>query len=279
MKLKILLLAVASGLISCEKKIELNKYDFNSVKNYTLHAIKENDSMAFMKLFDLSSREFKESNFGPNSDQLKKLTLSNFKVAFKTFDNSDFQFLKYDFSDALNGGQLIDDSSLMIYVKSQGKYFRLRFPTYNNNTTDATSLIAFYFENLSSECEEFSSKAYVPTMLLKKELIWNNSDDYKFDFVALRLNNLTPYEIDKIKYRVSIIRISDNALIVRKTMESDINIQKGDVGSMPIHGLKNISLGEKLKNTNFGWSVDILDVVPKPLKNPCQKLQILTELK
>jgi len=273
MKLKILFIIITIGFISCQPKIELNKYDFNSVKDYALNCIKQKDSLSFMRLFDFNSPNFKASNYGSGSEQIKQLILKNFSKASKIFENSEIEFIKYDFSDALNGGEIIDDSSFIIYVKSKEIYYRLRFPTYNDNNGDANSLMVFYIENLSKECEEFKSNTYTPTMLMKKELLWNNMDSKRFDVVALRLYNLTPYEIERVKYRISISRNSDEALIFMKTLESDIKISNGDVGDMIIDGLKNVYLGEKLTNENFNWSVEILDVTPKPSKNPCLKIE------
>src|SRR5690606_37389500 len=140
---------------------------------------------------------------------------------------------------------------------------------------DANSLMAFYFENISNECSDFKSKPYNPTMLRKKELLWNNSESDRFDVVALRLYNLTPYRIENITYRITISRKSDNAMIFMKTSNSEISINEGDVGEMIIEGLKGTYLGEKIREENFDWSVEILDVMPKPTQNPCEKIESL----
>ncbi|SRX73379.1 hypothetical protein [Aequorivita antarctica] len=275
MKIKLLLIIAIISLSACDSQIELNKYNFDSVKDYALKAIKEKDSISFMNLFDLTSPEFKSSNYGEGVSQIKNVISTNFKQAYKTLDNSQLEFLKYDFSDALNGGQIIDNGSFIIFVKANGNIYRLRFPTYNDKNKDANSLMAFYFENISNECSDFKSKPYNPTMLRKKELMWNNYDRDRFDFVALRLYNLTPYKIENIKYRITISRKSDNAMIYMKTLDSEISINEGDVGEMIIEGLKGTYLGEKIREENFDWSVDILEVMPKPNQNPCEKIESL----
>ena len=272
MKLKFLLAIITLGFFSCQSKIELNKYDFDSVKDYALNAIKEKDSTSFMKLFDLSSPEFKLSRFSSNPTSIKKIVSENFIKAYKTIENSKIEFIKYDFSDALFGGEIIDDSSFIIYIKSKEIFYRLRFPTYNDYNKDANSLVLFYFENLSNECADFKNKPHIPTMLMKKELLWNNMEKKRFDIVALKLQNLTEYNIEKVQYRISITRKSDSELIFMKTLESEVSINKGDMGNMIIKGLKDVYLGEKLTG-NFSWSVEILDVLPKPAQNPCKKIE------
>jgi len=273
----VLLLLFTISLTSCNSQNQLNKYDLDSVKDYALKAIKEKDSVSFMNLFDLKSTEFKASNYGAGASQIQNVISTNFKKAYKTFGNSKIEFLKYDFSDALNGGQIIDKGSFIIFVKTNGNIYRLRFPTYNEKNKDATSLMAFYFENISNECIDFKSNPYKPTMLRKKELLWNNSDSDRFDVVALRLYNLTPYKIENVKYRITISRKSDDAMIYMKTLESNVSINEGDVGEMIIEGLKGTHLGEKINEDNFDWSVDILDVMPKPSENPCKKIELLTK--
>lgn len=278
MKIKILITIAVLSLLSCQKKIELNKYNFETVKDYAIDCIQRNDSISFMELFSLESESFK-SKFPDQNQELKKIIFEQFAETQRIFQDSNIQYLKYDFLDAIEGGKLIDNNSFNIYVKSNDNYYKLRFITYNGNLENAESFYTFYLSNLSSECREFETKPYTPITLSKHELLWDNLGQKTFNFVALRLYNLTPYTIEKVKYRISITRNEDDMLIFMKTLESEVNINEGDVGDMVIDGLKGVHLGAELhSDENFSWSVDILDVFPKPLKNPCEKIEILKQM-
>lgn len=279
MKFNLLLIIPLLALLSCQSSIELNKYNFDSVKEYAIDCIKRNDSIAFMKLFDFEAEKIK-SEFS-TQDQIqstKRFVLKQFAEANSIFKDSDLEYLKYDFLDAIEGGELIDDNSFNIYLKSNENYYKLRFITIDGDLKDANSFYFFMISNLSSECRKFSTKPYNPNALSTHELMWDDLGKKTFNYVALNLYNLTIYPVEKVKYRITITRNSDDMLIFMKTLESKVNINEGDVGAMVIDGLKGVYLGAKLDSENsFSWEVEVLEVYPKPLKNPCEKIGILQQ--
>lgn len=277
MKIKILVTIAVLAFLSCQKKIELNKYNFETVKDYAIDCIQKNDSVAFMELFDFESETFK-SKFPEGNEEIKNVIKNQFAQVQKIIENAEFDFIKFDFVDTLAGGELIDKISFNIYFKANNSYYKLRFISLNGSLENANNFYTFYVTNLTAECREFETKPYTPITLNKHELLWDNLGQEKFNYVALRLYNLTIYPVEKVKYNVSITRNSDDMLIFMKTLESKVSLNEGDVGNMVIEELKGVYLGAPLdSDENFSWKVDILDVFPKPIKNPCEKIKILKQ--
>ena len=57
---------------------------------------------------------------------VKNLNLRNLGQAYETFKDQEVEYIAYDTKDGLEGGQIIDDSSLNIYVKVNEIFYKLK---------------------------------------------------------------------------------------------------------------------------------------------------------
>ena len=130
-------------LNSYSQRKELDQSNLNSISEFAIDCIKNNDSSSFLKLFDFSINEDVDDKVA-----VREHLLSEFKKANFFFKNKNVEFLKYDNLDALAGGEVIDDSSFNIYTKVDGIYYKLRL-SYHQITTNTFFL--FYFQNYSKE--------------------------------------------------------------------------------------------------------------------------------
>ncbi|RDK82763.1 hypothetical protein [Marinirhabdus gelatinilytica] len=271
MKKTLLYIISITFLVSCNQKPELNRKDVKSVPEYLINAIQTKDTLSFLKLFDYT--------LDPNiSDSLavKNLNLRNFGQAYETFKDQEVEYIAYDTKDGLEGGQIIDDSSLNIYVKVNEIFYKLRLT--HHTAKDENYFLIFYLNNLSSECDLIKDKPYQPSsMALFPNLNWDSFNGYVFNNVNAVFNNLTEYDIEKIKFRLTIE--NSEKIVFKQTIISEEPIYKGDIKGINIEELRGVNAGFLLKRGNFDWDIEVLEVEPKPEINPCAKIESLKNKK
>lgn len=129
--------------------------------------------------------------------------------------------------------------------------------------------------NLSDECKEIESTQYIPNLLLTRGLKWNNYESYVFDEVILGFHNMTDFDIDEIKFRLTLTNIENNEIIFHKTILSNQKIFEGDMANIKISELKGFRPGFQINQESFEWSIELLSVLPRPLNTPCAKIKNL----
>ena len=258
-----------SFLVSCNQKPELDRKDVKSIPEYLINTIQTRDTLSFLKLFDYTL----EPNIS-NPMAMKDLNLKSFGQAYETFRDKKVEYIAYDTKDGLEGGQIIDDSSLNIYVKANETFYKLRLT--HHTAKDENYFLAFYLINLSSECDLIKYKPYKPITLFP-HLNWDSFNGYVFNNVNVVFNNLTLYDIEKIKFRLTIE--NPDKIVFKQTIISEEPIYKGDIKGIGIKELRGVNAGFLLKKGNFDWNIEILEVEPKPKINPCAKIESLKKEK
>lgn len=255
-------------LISYSQRKELDQSNLNSISEFTIDCIKNNDSTSFLKLFDFSIDESVEDKVA-----VKEVILSEFKKANFFFKNKKVEFLKYDNLDALAGGELIDDTSLNIYTKVDGTFYKLRLTNHQSNTN---TFFLFYFENYSKECDDFEKKTYKPRFsVFCPQLNWDKNNTISFENVTIPVHNLSEYKINEIKFRLTIENLIKNTIVMSETFISKVQIEAGDLGRIYLNELNGFKPGFTILENNFKYEIQLLEVLPKPTINPCAKIQLL----
>lgn len=255
-------------LISYSQRKELDQSNLNSISEFTIDCIKNNDSSSFLKLFDFSLNEDVEDKVA-----VKELLLSEFKKANFFFKNKNVEFLKYDNLDALAGGQVIDNTSFNIYTKVDGIYYKLRL---TNHQISSNTFFSFYFQNYSKECEDFEKKTYTPIFSVScPQLNWDKSNTTSFENVTIPVLNLSEYEVTEIKIRLTIENLIKQTIVMSETFTSKVQIEPGDLGKIYLNELNGFKPGFIILEKNFKYEIKLLEVLPKPTLNPCAKIQSL----
>lgn len=271
MKKLLLQVILLSFICSCSNKIELNRQDVKSVPEYLIQTIQNRDTLNFLKLFD-----YKLDPSITDSTAVKNLNLRNFGNAYEIFKNKKVEYVDFDTLDGLEGGQIIDDTSLNTYVKVDDTYYKLRLT--HHTAKKENYFLVFYVLDLSSECEMIKDKPYQPdSFTLFPHLNWDSFNGYVFNNVNAVFNNLTEYDIKKIKFRLTIE--NPEKIVFKQTIISEEPIYKGDIKGISINELRGVNAGFLLKEGNFDWNIEVLEVEPKPEINPCAKIEQLKKKK
>jgi hypothetical protein len=271
MKKQLLFIISIIIFTSCDKKNELNREDVNSIPEYLIQTIKNRDTSSFLKLFDYQ--------LDPNitdSLAIKNMNLRNFSLAYETFKGKKVEYLEFDTLDGLEGGEIIDNTSLNTYVKVDNTYYKLRLT--HHTAKKENYFLLFYLIDLSSECNTILDKPYQPSSgILFSHLNWDTYNDYIFNNVNAVFNNLTEYDIKKIKFRLTIE--NSDKILFKQTIISEEPIYKGDVKGVTLSELRGVNAGFLLREGNFDWKIEVLEVEPKPEINPCAKIEHLKKKK
>ena len=255
-------------LTSYSQSKELDQSNLNSISEFTINCIKNNDSTSFLKLFDFSINEDVEDKVA-----VKELLLSEFKEANFFFKNKNVEFFKYDNLDALAGGEVIDNTSFNIYTKVDGVYYKLRL---TNHQISTNTFFSFYFQNYSKECDDFEKKTYRPLFsVFCPQLNWNKNNTTSFENVRIPVQNLSEYKVNEIKFRLTIENLQKHTIVMSETFTSKVQIEPGDLGTIYLNELNGFKPGFIILENNFNYKIELLEVSPKPTINPCAKIQSL----
>ena len=258
-------------LASCSKKVKLDRNEVKSVSEYLIQTIQNRDTLSFLKLFDYEL----DPKF-TDSIPLKNLNLESFGSAYETFKGKDVKFISYNTKDGLAGGEIIDDKSLNIYVKVDESFYKLRLT--HHTAKKENYFLLFDINDLSSECESIKDKPFSPSRaMLSKRLNWESLNGNVFYNVNAVFTNFLPYDIEKIKFRLTIE--NSEKIILKQTFISEKPIYEGDISAIPIEDLNGVYAGFSLERGNFDWNIEVLEVEPKPEFNPCARIQTLGEKK
>lgn len=256
-------------LNSYSQRKELDQSNLNSISEFAIDCIKNNDSSSFLKLFDFSINEDVDDKVA-----VREHLLSEFKKANFFFKNKNVEFLKYDNLDALAGGEVIDDSSFNIYTKVDGIYYKLRL-SYHQITTN--TFFSFYFQNYSKECDNFEKKTYKPVLsVFCPQLNWNKNNTNSFENVNIPVQNLSDYKVEEIKFRLTIENSQKQTIVMSETFTSKVQIESGDLGTIYLNEINGFKPGFVILENNFNYKIELLEVLPKPSINPCAKIQSLS---
>lgn len=255
-------------LISYGQRKELDQSNLNSISEFAIDCIKNNDSSSFLKLFDFSLNEDVEDKVA-----VKELLLSEFKKANFFFKNKNVEYLKYDNLDALAGGEVIDDTSFNIYTKVDGVYYKLRL---TNHQISTNTFFLFYFQNYSKECDDFEKKTYKPLFsVFCPQLNWNKNNTTSFENVRIPVQNLSEYKVNEVKFRLTIENLKKQTIVMSETFTSKVQIEPWDLGTIYLNELNGFKPGFIILENNFNYKIELLEVSPKPTINPCAKIQSL----
>lgn len=271
MKKKLLYLTIILFLSACNHKDELTREDIKSIPEYLIQTIQNRDTIGFLKLFDF--------HLDPNitdSVAVKNLNLKNFGIAYETFKNKKIEYIDCDTLDGLEGGEIIDNESFNSYVKVDDTYYKLRLT--HHTAKKENYFLLFYLVNLSVECEMIKNKPYQPSSrTLFTHLNWDTYNSSVFNTVNVVFNNLTEYDIKKIKFRLTIE--NPEKVVFKRTIISEDPIYKGDINGVSVNELRGVNAGFLLNEGNFDWNIEVLEVEPKPEINPCAKMEHLKKEK
>ena len=250
---------------SCKKDIKLNKYNLDSVNKFAIQCIQNNDSINFLRLFqyDENRSEFYKS-------QARKVSLNNFKEIHNTFSNHKIEIIANDNISLINN-QFISKNSYNLYVKVRESYYKLRF--IEHNYSDGNTFEAFYYSNLNKDCNSFKREPFKPeASIFDQYFMWSLKDNM-INKVFGKITNLSDIDITNLRFRLTARK--EKTIIFKKTFLVDTNIKKGDIGTVEINNIEYISTIKLTKKDNIEWDFELIEVLPKPHINPCNKITFL----
>ncbi|GEM_PF-6278648 len=185
--------------------------------------------------------------------------------AFK--DKKDYEFLKFD---TVKAGIFAMDSNLYrfkAYFKfKDGDISSLSFCYVRDSLNQIKPFLSkgdyqLRGYNISEACREpyLPSKLMFPTMSWQYELYNRNT----FETAKLNIHNKTKYDIDYIKYRLSLIRKLDGQIFFSKTLEYNQKLYSKDMIMEEITPLIGVNAGVNLESGDtFEYLVEVLEVKP-----------------
>ncbi|WP_103072297.1 hypothetical protein [Aquimarina sediminis] len=115
-------------------------------------------------------------------------------------------------------------------------------------------------------------------MLFDHGMDWNSRDNYHFNEVKYNFFNLTEYDIDSLKFRLTIEDKKTKRILFHQTVKSFEKIYKGDMKAVKVSELRNFNSKTVLSKADLSVKAEILEVYPKPKITPCTKIKKLENL-
>lgn len=157
------------------------------------------------------------------------------------------------------------------YFRIDSTYFKL-ITRYERDNKQEISLRAFYYNNLTDECNDWINKPYQPTQSIEfKRLVWT-TDYYNKSFKSGRveIQNKLYTDIDYIKFRV-ILR-NNWTTFFNQTVTSYDKIYSGDIRAVDVPGMVDLYAGFNINRDNLQFSCELIEVMPKPESSDCKQV-------